>query len=145
MLFRRGQGGRAARALAAAAATTLVWVNRVGWDLSTVDENGNVYRMGNDVMSGRDLIALLAAIAVVAAIGGTAARNRADAGVVAVITAAALMTWRGAAARVVGANMFLLGTMSIVMYGGLAAVAGTAVGTGIGGVVRHRRARRGAR
>ena len=106
------------------AVITAVILSVIGWDLSTVDGQGGKFRNYGDVLDGTQLLIVLSSVGLVTLVGR--AVNRWFGRVAAPVggaTAVVFVSWRAASARVVGANMWGLAAVDLLVGGVIFATA----------------------
>lgn len=110
--------------LVGACLAALLWLVVVPWDLSTVDATGRVIpgrgQAANPEMTGVYL-AVLAAGVLMALRGGGRARSAVGLTAGGMAMYVLLFTWRTAVARVVGANLFIVPLVILVLPGAIVA------------------------
>src|SRR5262249_13306810 len=114
--------------------TTAIVLGVVGWDLSTADAQGRVFGMYSDALNGFQLLIVAVSVGLLTLVGaGMSPRFGQVAAFVGEAVAVVLISWRAGSARVVGANLWPLATLDLLIGGVLCATAGY-----LGGVLVHR-------
>lgn len=102
--------------VAGAVCAVVAWLLLVPWDLSTVDESGELIAGGNERGAGGMIVVFL----VIVALGLIVAFRGARATAVTLTASGTttwmiLFAWRTAAARVIGANLFIVPLVVLVL------------------------------